>query len=166
MHSRFDGVEFLFIQDVTKTWNTNIKIIGNRWPGVIESLVNNTTDVGLCSIWLSLDHLSQFDLSTYFDFQCATLLVPRPVPISEATFIYKSLAPSVWILFGTTFIGMGLVLTWFSRVNVRLGLSRNSHGNTVFQSFTRSYLEIVNIVTSHGVCIFPQCISFRLVVLR
>lgn len=136
------------------------------WKGVIENLINGTVDIGLCSIWMSAVHYSKFDPSSYFDFQCTTLLVPKPVSINEATFIYYSLNAAVWTFFGIQFLGMGLLLTGFTKFGIRLGIYRNLTGSRVYQSLSRSYLEIVNTVTGHSVYIFPQHISFKFIIVR
>lgn len=166
LYSRFSGIEYLFVHDVSKIWNKEIHISKYYWEGVRNHLINNTADIGLCSMWITQDHFARFDMSTYFDFQCITLLVPKPVPMNEATFVYKSLTGPVWIYFSMTFIGMGLLLNYFTKLGLRLGLYENLHGSTVYVDLTRSFLEIINTVSAHGAKTYLQFVSFRLIILR
>lgn len=126
---------------------------------VLKGLQADEADIGLCSIWLSYQHIRDNDLSMYLDYQCVTFLVPRPFRKSEAFFIYFSLQTDVWLYFLGSLILIGLLLTFFSRLSIFKAERR-----LPYRCLLKSYVEMINAATSHGIAIFPTQTPIKFIV--
>lgn len=111
--------------------------------------------MGMCSTWLSEEHYKSYDLSKYYDFQCATFLVPKPTVITQASSIYLPLSRFVWSLFIGCLLLTGLlynflfqVMTRFNSVKRFFTEKRSISGELYYLS--TALLDAVNIATSHG----------------
>lgn len=124
---------------------------------LFNDLNNNTADIVMCSIWLS-PYENKYDLSTFHELECGTLLVPRPKRLSEFTAIYTTLSGQVWLVFGICFFATGFSLWGSARIEI---VER-----TVYMNVSRTFLEVMNIATSHGVRNFPRQRSIKLLLLR
>lgn len=159
IYFRFDGVEFRLISDIVRGWHVHYNVSHHNWNNILSALQNEETDIGLCSIWLSYDHIRKYDLSMYLDYQCITFLVPRPLQKSEAFFIYFSLQSDVWMYFLITMISIGVLLTLISRFNVFKHKRRLPYRNLLI-----SFVEMINTATSHGIAIFPDQTPIKFIV--
>lgn len=161
---RFDGIEYRFMHDITRNWLVRYQIVDVGWNGVLDTLSNDTSDIALCSVYLSFDHIQRFDLSSYFDHLCLTLFVPRPKQITEALFIYLSLPFDVWICYVGIFIIVGLFLYAISRLGAHLRIFDEK--KVIYSNLQRSYIDVINVATSHGVTQFPFQAPLKIVIVR
>lgn len=163
-----DGVEYRIIRAVTRGWKTSVvrrdisATVPNPWKTIMTDIADNRTDMGICSMWMNAKRADQFDLSTFYDFQCHKFLVPRPTRLNEATAIYRTLSLAVWILFLCFFLVTGLLLMALSRIDT----INSAADASMFNNFTRSMLEIVNIATGHGVNTIPKQHSINVLLIR
>lgn len=126
------------------------------WITMFDDLENHTADLAMCSIWVSV-FKDQYDVSSYYNHACNTLIVPMPKRLSEITAIYTTFSGEVWLTFGLLFFATGILL-WGSAMIGK---------QTVYVNVTRSLLEIMNIATSHGVDIFrTQRTSIKILLMR
>ncbi|XP_037050126.1 uncharacterized protein LOC119084312 [Bradysia coprophila] len=109
---------------------------------MFDDLQNHTSDLAMCSIWVSV-FKDQYDVSSYYSHACNTLIVPMPKRLSEITAIYTTFSGDVWLTFAVLFFATGLLL-WISAM---MGIVNR----TVYVDLSRSLLEMMNIATSHGV---------------
>lgn len=163
-HFRFDGIEYRLVREVIKNWNvTHIlqdesKTGISPWIKMFDDLENHQADLSMCSIWVSV-FKDQYDVSSYYNHACNTLIVPMPKRLSETTAIYTTFSGEVWITFGVLFLTTGLLL-WASAM---IGIVKR----TAYVHLSRSFLEIMNIATSHGVEILQtQKISIKILLMR
>ncbi|KAJ6649859.1 hypothetical protein Bhyg_05100, partial [Pseudolycoriella hygida] len=158
---RFTGVEYQLLQQVASNWNVTyfLPIFVNRTRGnvFIDELNNNLVDMRMCSVWLTELDYYDYDLSTFHNHECYTLLTPKPVKLSEVTAIYKTFSSYTWITFVLSFFLFGLLL-W---VSARIQLMEK----TVYTDLSRTFLEVTNIATSHGVDKFPRQYSMNILLL-
>ena len=128
------------------------------WITMFEDLQNHTSDLAMCSIWVSV-FKDQYDVSSYYNHACNTLIVPMPKRLSEITAIYTTFSCEVWLTFGLLFFAAGILL-WLSAMI-------SSVKRTVYENLSRSFLEIMNIATSHGVDdLRTQRTSVKILLLR
>lgn len=157
---RYDGVEFRLISDIIRGWHVHYNTSNRNWGDILSGLHTDETDIGLCSIWLSYDHIQKYDLSMYLDYQCITFLVPRPFQKSEAYFIYFSLQMDVWLYFLLSMIIVGLLLTILSRF-----FMFKVERRLPYRSLAVSFIEMINTATSHGIAIFPDQTPIKFIVI-
>lgn len=124
---------------------------------MFEDLANDTADLA-CSIWLMLEYANEYDLSTFHSHECITFLVPKPKRLSEITAIYTTLSAQVWLVFGLCFFSTGVLMWSSARIQT---MERNIYAN-----FSRTFLELMNIATSHGVGYFPTQHSINILLTR
>lgn len=163
MHSRFDGVEYHLLKQVTKNWKVKYilrdlsRTLISPWITMFEDLVNRTADIAMCSVWVT-DYENRFDLATYHHHECATLLVPKPTKLSEITAIYTTLSGQVWLIFAFFFAATGMLM-WSSA-------KLDTVQTAAYANFSRTFLEMINIATSHGVGHFPRQHSIKILLMR
>lgn len=112
----------------------------------------------MCSVWLTELDYYQYDLSTFHNHECYTLLTPKPVKLSEAVAIYKTFSGHIWITFGMCFFITGMLLWGSARIQ--------STEKTVYSNLSRTFLEVTNIATAHGVGYFPKQHSINILLFR
>lgn len=127
------------------------------WITMFDDLVNNTTDIAMCAVWLT-EYENKYDVSTFHSHECTTLLVPKPTRLSEITAIYTTLSGQVWLLFGLCFFVTGLLVWQSAKMEM---IEKLVYGNV-----SRTFLEVMNIATSHGIGYFPRQNSIKLLLLR
>lgn len=161
---RFDGIEYRLVQEVIKNWKVKYILRDESrtgvspWITMFEDLKNQTADIAMCSIWISVFD-DKYDVSGYYNHECNTLLVPKPKRLSEITAIYKTLSGLVWLTFGLCFFTTGMLL-WSSAI---IGIAER----TVFVNMSRTFLEVMNIATLHGVQTLPkQQTSIKILLMR
>lgn len=164
LHFSFDGIEYRLVREVVKNWNvTHIlqdesKTGISPWTKMFDDLENHKADLSMCSIWVSV-FKDQYDVSSYYNHACNTLIVPMPKRLSEITAIYTTFSYDVWLTFGVLFLATVLLL-WASAM---IGIGERA----VYVQLSRSFLEIMNIATSHGVEIFQtQKTSIKILLMR
>lgn len=147
-----DGIEFRFVKEVTKNWK---KIYNFRdfsrtkvspYTLIMQDLTNNTSDLAMCSIWLLEKKYKKYDLTTFYEQHCSTLLVPKPQKLNEATAIYTALSPMIRILLLFFFFLSSLLLNFFSKMEKRL-----NRQDSQYTELSRALLETINTATSHSV---------------
>ncbi len=162
LHFRFDGIEYNLVQEVIKNWRIkhilrDESITGiTPWVTMFDDLENHTADLAMCSIWVSVFR-DTYDVSSHYNHACFTLVVPKPKRLSEVTAIYTTFSGEVWFTFGLLCFATGILLWGSAMVGKR----------TVYVSLSRSFLETMNIATSHGVDIFrTQRTSIKILLIR
>ncbi|KAJ6643303.1 hypothetical protein Bhyg_08262, partial [Pseudolycoriella hygida] len=144
----FNGIEYQLVREITKNWKIRYilrdesKTGISPWITMFDDLKNRTADIAMCSIWISVFD-DKYDVSGYYNHECNTLLIPKPKRLSEMTAIYKSLSGKVWLTFGLLFSATGFLL--WSTAMVGIG------DRSAYVSLSRTFLEIMNIATLHGV---------------
>lgn len=123
-------------------------------------MLADRADMAMCSIWFSLERYQQFDLTGYFDYQCGKFLVPKPDVINAASYIYLSMSVMVWCCVSMSFVGTGFLLTILSRCGKLI------RKKTVYDNVSRSFLDVISIVTGHGVQQFTSQSSINCLLLR
>lgn len=152
-----DGTEFRFVHEVTKNWKkiyefrdfSRTKI--SPYVTIMKDLLNRSSDLSACSIWLVEKHYISYDMTTFYDQTCSTFLVPKPKKLNEATAIYTALSTSVWSLFLCFLLLSSILLNLISKIEKAL-FQRVSQ----YTEFSRATLETINIATSHSVHRFPS----------
>lgn len=144
-----DGVEYRLLTEITKGWNIKYELAEidsqPQWKNNLMDINHNKSDLGLCSIWLHAKHATEYDLTTYINTECITLLLPKPIRLSMASAIYLTFNKFVWTLWLSGFLLTGSLLTLMSRNGFT---KRNSVD--IFSDLSRSILETLNTATSHG----------------
>lgn len=152
-----DGTEFRFVKEITKNWNRTYKFRDfsrTKVPPytlIVNDLLNKTSDLGMCSIWVLVKNYKRLDRTTFFEQHCLTILVPKPKKLNEATAIYRALGPITRHLLFICFCVSSILLNFFSKMEKRL-YQRNSQ----YTEFSRAVLETINTATSHPVHRFPR----------
>lgn len=166
--SRKDGIEYRFVAELAKRWN--LIEIAHPWTIQTFNMKLRTTDVlsgqadiAMGSIWMLLDRHRKFDLTSYFDIQCTTYLVPRPEIANAATNIYLCMSWKVWAALMISFCAIGVILTGLSWINSHL--RNDGLQNVLYQDLNRSFLDILSILTGHGVKRFYQSSAINCVLL-
>lgn len=91
---------------------------------------------------------SSFALSSYFDHQCLTLMVPRQKSINVATIIYVSLKSQIWLYFGIAFLSITFILTGISKLGIHLKMYKAK--DLPFRNLSNAFTEVINTATTHG----------------
>lgn len=145
-------------------WNVTF-IIPNFVNGIpirpnvtVDELNNRLVDMRMCSVWLTELDYYQYDLSTFHNHECYTLLTPKPVKLSTVSAIYKTFSAQIWMIFGSCFLAIGLLLWGSARIHIT--------DKTVYTDLSRTFLEVTNIATSHGVGYFPKQHSINILLFR
>lgn len=165
-----DGIEYRIISEITRNWKVNYRtgvVIGQgrNDPHMIalNDVKTGVTDLAICSIWLNYDHYLVHDLTTFFDRQCITFLVPVNTLISEGSTIYISLSAAVWCLYIGSFISVGLVIIQLARIYYR-SIHHSREFNT-FAYLSECYMDLINIATLHGIERFPKSMALKIIVI-
>lgn len=150
-----DGYEYRFIEAVTGQWQLQPVTRSARRPGVwdersMELLAAGRSDLAVCAVWLSEKRAQQFDLTHEFDFSCGTFLVARPQRISASANIYGALDYWVWL---------ALVASLALAVVSWCALSTDN--GTTGVDIGRVLVDLVNVMTGHGMSTVPDCRSLR-----
>lgn len=156
-----DGVEVRIIKEIAKHWE--LKWYERfDWDQIRESTMNNISDISMCAIWLNEANARQLDLSNAFDTSCGTLIVQKPKLLNKASYIYEPFQRIVWL----TFLASVLITSLLLKIITNLGLRHNppEWASSKFNSFTISFLEVINTVTSHGVTRFPVQIPIKILI--
>lgn len=146
-------MEYWFVDDVTKGWNVKYTVYNKSWNRVLRSIHHDENHMVLCSIWMTESHHNRYALSSYFDQQCLTIMVPRQKPINVAAVIYLSLQTNVWLYFGISFISIVFVLTGISKLGIKLKMYDKQ--KLPFRYFSTACTEVINTATEHGMKYFP-----------
>lgn len=165
-NNEFDGVEYRCLKEITKNWKIKFNLNNNlvdSWQKTISDTINNISDVSMCSIWQNIHNFNLMDLSLYVDYQCITFVVPRPIPISQATFIYLSFNSTVWIAFILTLITTTILLNVLTLTINKLQIE--SFKSSKFLRLTTSCTEIINSATSHEIINIPKNGSIRILLI-
>lgn len=168
-HTTYDGIEYRFLHETTKNWHTKYtlrdptKESPNPWRMTLNDLGNNISDISMCSVWLIELHFHMCDLSEPYDSQCATFVVPKPTLLTQASLIYMPLSYEVWTAFVITLASTIVLLKFFSYAGRKL--FRNSKYETQFKSMGLATIEVINIVTSHGLKRFPVQLPFKVLII-
>lgn len=116
----------------------------------------------MCSLWMVEDNSKRIELSRSYDTQCVTFVVPIQTPLTQATLIYLTLDYKVWILLILTFIISTMLLKLVAYIGQKqIEKEYASH----YSSMTVAALEMINIITSHGVVKFPTHLPVRILVM-
>lgn len=154
---KIDGTEFRFVQALTKNWKKSFNFRDfsrtnvSPYDMVMTDLSNKSADMSMCSIWLLQKYYRIFDLSTFYDQQCSTFLVPKPLKLNEATSIYMTLDSTVWFLFLFFFLLSSVLLYTIAKMEEQL-----YDKTSVFTDLTRSFLETIGMAASHPVGRIPR----------
>lgn len=149
----------------------------NSFGTTIPDLVADRCDIAMASIWLTYDRFLKFDVTNYVDYQCGTFLVPVPEAVNAALYIYLPLSTAAWIAVVFGYLTMVLLITYFSRIGVNQEHSeaftwnpfnRNPFKikNSVYDTLSRSFLDMFGIVTAHSLGAFPKQSSVNWLLLR
>ena len=163
--SELDGIEYRFIKEVARNWKINfdrrpLDKDRDLYEEMYVKVNNRSSDVVMCSVWINERHHQMVALSTYFDWQCVTFLVPIPTKIPEATIIYRTLSATSWAAFLSAFFLTGLSLTFVAR------LQSNSIACRANRSIVNCFLDLVNIATAQGLNQMPKSHLLRVILLR
>lgn len=118
-------------------------------------MLSDLADIAMGSIWMLLERHLMFDTTSYFDIQCTTFLVPKPHIVNAAEYIYLCMSWQVWALVLISFCTISITLTTLSRANAYL-LIAAANENRVYHNLNRSFLDILLILSGHGVKRFYQ----------
>lgn len=99
--------------------------------------------------------MKRFDVTGYSSNTCGTFLVPKPAPIALASYLYYPLEDEVWIVIFSFLIFTALLYHCFIRILSTPSVGQwctNQRTNikVELETLGRSFLDIVNIITSHG----------------
>lgn len=151
-HFRFDGIEYQLVREVVKNWKIKFILRDELKTGInplttmFDDLKNDTADIALCSLWSVLD--DSYDISTYYNHECNTLMIPKPQRLSEITAIYTTLSGYVWLSFGLFFFATGTLLRMTGMICI--GVEKN----TYYAKMSTAFVDVMSIATSHGVSSF------------
>lgn len=166
-------MEYRIIRAATKGWRTWLvrrdfsATVPNPWKQIMTDIADNLTDMGICSMWMNAKRADQFDLSTFYDFQCIKLLVPRPTRLNAASAIYRTFAVDVWCVFLFFCLITGLLLMSLSRIDYTIiYCDKAARAVPKYNNFTRAIMEIMNIATGHGVNKIPTQHSLNVLLIR
>lgn len=148
----------MFIKDVSQGWNIEF-IIFSRRSDMMDHLTSRYIDMSTCSLWLTYNNHRKYDLVSYFDRQCITLMVPKQRYVYGSN-IYLSLRNNIWLSVAISFIGIVLTLIIISRVSIYLKI--HSSKQVPYRDIGIAIMEIVNVATSHGMNHISLQTSIRL----
>lgn len=164
-----DGVEYRMVHEITKNWKVKFvkrdlsDEVKEPWTAILQDVKNDNADIAMCLQWLQLHRIQNYDYTTYYDHLCLTMLVPKPRRLNEASAIYLAFNVYVWALFCFFFLLTGLLITIFA--NIGLNKQFTLH-DVVFKDFKRTFLEMINLATSHGVDNEPKQKSVNILITR
>lgn len=163
---KFDGVEYRFFSEISKNWIKQITLHvesnanSNPYDKVRTDLISGISDVGLCSLWLTLNNNKNRSLSRYYDSQCLTFLVPKSKLLNHAHNIYLPLSKSAWLI---TLIS--LIITTIAIRILAFGF-RYVYKTFIidcrFESVNIIILDILNVSTSHGFTVLPTHLPLKI----
>lgn len=165
-NNEFDGVEYRCLKEITKNWKIEFNLNNNlldSWQKTISDTINNISDISMCSVWQNIDNFNFMDLSLYIDHQCITFVVPKPLPIPQATFIYLSFNSTVWIVFIFTLITTTMLLNVLTLIRNKLKIENIK--SSKFVRLSTSLTEIVNSATSHEISNIPKNVPIRILLI-
>lgn len=121
-----------------------------------------TSNIALCSKWLTIFAYQQMELSNYNNHICGTFLVPKPKPITSASYVYLPLNTTTWwLIIGTLLITSSLYFLMYQQHYRR---KTSSEGGR-WESLGRTLLDVINIATSHGIPKIIQRVPIQLLVM-
>lgn len=150
------------MRDITKNWNvkSNVfnasRVYDDPYVVILGDLTDKTSDLTLCSIWLNLPHIIDFDLGAPYDNICCTLLAPLPNIMNEIETVYKSLGGIVWIVYISCFVLTGIILKLMTKIHVR----------DLHISLGHIFMDLLSISTSHGIVQLPNNSGMKLIIIR
>lgn len=115
--------------------------------------------MGMCSMWMVEDKYKRMDLSKHFSFLCGTFLVPKPMPITQASYIYLPLSSTLW---------GSMLATLFATAIIYYCMYRSVDPNPrkkIVERLSRAFLDIINIATCHGLPKIIQRVPIRLLIM-
>lgn len=152
-----DGTEFRFVKDITRNWQKTFNLRDssrtNHSPYEVlpNDLLNGTSDMAMCSIWLLEKNYKRFDLTTFYDEMCSTFLVPKPKKLNEAIAIYTALQKYVWMLFLSVLLMSIIALSLITKIERSLSIE-----NARQIDLSHAILETIAIVSSLPIYRLPS----------
>lgn len=166
---KFDGLEWRFLREITLNWKIQYRQPEKNnydiWYQIVRNVEINASDLAMCSVWMTVNHNIKFDLSAFFDHQCITFLVPKPMPLNEALNIYLSLNAEVWLHFVLSIIGFILLLCGISKLGILL-FGAQQWRDRGWSDLSMSAMNAVNMATAHGVARFPHRHTVKILLTR
>jgi hypothetical protein len=114
-NSVYEGVEMEMVKVMTRNWPINYKFIEvesityNSFLNSFTNIIKNKGDLATCSHFRQRTH-PEMERSYPYARMCLTFLVPRPVLLSDITFLVQPLQLSLWIAYFATLIIVSLFL--------------------------------------------------------
>lgn len=133
--------------------------IKDPWSTVLHNVNNDKSDLAMCSVWLNLKSVTFYDVSNYVDYQCGTFLVPKSKLVNPAAYLYMSLSQSVWGALLFSFILVSVILTFLATIGKRI--MKKSWKDEKYIDLTRSFMNALDVATSHGIEKFPTQDSMK-----
>lgn len=152
---------------MTKNWKKTYKFRDfsrtkvSPYSQVMQDLLNKTSDLAMCSVWILGKNYKTFDFTTFYEQHYTTFIVPKPRKRNEATAIYTALHPSVRWLLLLSFVLSCVLLNFISKMEKRL-YQRSSQ----YTEFTRVVMETISAFTSHSVHRFPGQVAAKILLSR
>lgn len=142
--THIDGIEYRLIRMLDRYFELNFQVSPFKSDDfqqyALDQLRDGRADIAMCCPWLMLVHYVEFDMSDVVDLQCGTFLVPRPLAISAAGYVYMSFSGGVWSLGLFCFVTIAVLMYGLARW---LQPGRYADG-------VRIVLDLVCICTNHG----------------
>lgn len=85
--------------------------------------------------------------------------VPKPKLINPAAYLYMSLNQHIWIAFLCSFILVSIILTVVAKIGKRI--LKKSWKDHKYIELPRSFMDSLNVATSHGIEKFPEQDSMK-----
>lgn len=162
----FDGAEYRSFYEIAKNWNISINrsdVAGaDNWDRVLNNVLTNRSDVAMCSVWISEEHINTFDMSENIGSQCVTFVVPQPTIQSQASIVYLPFSIEVWGAFLFIFLFTSFQIKGISIIGERI--FNNFHYSRRYRDLTKTIVEMTSIATSHGASIFPVATPVKILV--
>lgn len=160
----------------TKDWTvrlidrSNLLDTGDPWGQIENDVADGTAHFSLCSPWLTDHLLKRFDVTGYSSHLCGTFLVPKPAPIAQASYIYYPLEDEVWILILSFLVITAILYHCFARIIASPSLTHwfTQYRHNVpeeLDTLSRSFVDIINIITSHGLPKIMQRPSIQILII-
>jgi hypothetical protein len=114
-YSVYEGVEMEMVKVMTRNWPINYKFVeveattNNFFLNSFTNIINNKGDLATCSHIRQRTH-PEMERSYPYARTCITFLVPRPVLLSDITFLVQPLQLSLWIAYFAILIIVSLFL--------------------------------------------------------
>jgi hypothetical protein len=114
-YSVYEGVEMEMVKVMTRNWPINYKFVeveattNNIFLNSFTNIINNKGDLATCSHIRQRTH-PEMERSYPYARTCITFLVPRPVLLSDITFLVQPLQFTLWIAYFATLIIVSLFL--------------------------------------------------------